>query len=143
MRSFKQYLLEQMEQHPHYRGSKTDSKGIVTHTFVDNDLGVRTTLSTHPSIPNTAYWGFQTKNHRGVWTQKDSSEKKWKGQKPKGRTASSMGHISDFAKRHGITTIQYQTNRNSPNEEIFQRMWPRFSTGVELKNVDSNPLRSV
>jgi len=143
VKSFIQYISEAHEEHPHFTGSsKPDDAGVVTHTYTDSKLGVRTRLFTRPDISGSAYWGFQVKNKDGDYTQ---DPPKAGENAPKGRLRSALSHVAHFAQSKGLSNVTYQTNDGSANHEMFQKKWPEYepnaSKHVTLTQVDKNPLR--
>lgn len=142
MLRFTQYLQEtQNESHPHFTGSSSpDKSGTITHTYTDEDLGVRTRLFTHPSMKGSAYWGFETRDKNGNWSQEHKPG-------PSGRLRSAMSHVAHFAQQHGVGNITYQTMEGSDNHALFQRKWPEYhpdaAKKVRLTQVESNPLKHI
>jgi hypothetical protein len=119
MKSFRQYLHESQEDHPHYQRSDTDGRGITKHTYEDSEKGVRTFITTHPDRPGTADWGFITQKSNGDWNMETPTPEEKKSL-PTGRTESSLRHVADFVQRSGVDTITFNTADGSPNEDIFK-----------------------
>jgi len=153
MLSFRQYLIEQLNIHPHNVGHETDDVGTTTHTYEDRERGVMTKLMTHPSRPGEAYFGFMVRGSDGEYTDKPPAE----GEKaPSGRLESALGHAADFAKNNKIHTITFQTadQKLNPTEEdtrqgnlntrLFSNKWgsyqPEVSKNTKLVKVDEHPL---
>jgi len=131
MKSFRQYLHESQEDHPHYQGSDTDGRDITKHTYEDSEKGVRTFITTHPDLPGTADWGFITQKSNDEWNMETPTPEE-KESLPRGRTESSLLHVADFVKRSGVDRITYNTEDGSSNEDIFKKV---------ASNIDS--LKSV
>ena len=132
MKSFRQYLHESQEDHPHYQGSKTDEGNITKHTYEDSEKGVKTFITTHPNRPGTADWGFITKKSDGDWNMETPTSEEKKSL-PQGRTESSLLHVADFVKRSGVDRITYNTEDGSPNEDIFKKVADKIPS---LKSVN-------
>lgn len=145
MKSFKEYLTEEvLDNHSDFMSQITEDD-ITTTRYSNGETGISSAMHTDART-GIAYWGYQVSDKEGK-----STDSRPEGVSPELRTARSrtaMDHLVDFAKRNPQTPITYQTNdgeQGNKNHAFFQERWPELQEKHGLSNtltrVEKNPLR--
>ena len=145
MKSFKEYLIEEvLDNHSDFMSQITEND-ITTTRYSNGETGVSSAMHTD-AITGIAYWGYQVPDKEGNAT--DVAPEGVDAELKTARSRTAMGHLVDFAKRNPNTPITYQTNygeQGDSNHEFFQRRWPELQEKHGLSNtltrVEKNPLR--
>jgi hypothetical protein len=146
MKKFKEFLIEELNQHPDFDSTKLNTEnGITTTSYVHDKTGVNSFIHTKGDV---AYWGYNINgSDKPIHKPKGMSDDEFKSYK-KLISDTSLSHLSDFAKNNpNIRTITYQvddTEQGRSNDAAYQRKYvPHLKNtyGVNLVRVENNPLK--
>ena len=147
MKTFKQFLFEELDQHKDLVsvGSSAETPNIETTSYRHDETGVNSFIHTDSS-KGIAYWGYNINgSDQPISRPKGMDDEQFKAHK-KLASDTALSHLSDFAKKNpNIRTITYQvddTPQGEANERAYQKKFIPFmreNHGVNLVKVDSNP----